>query len=191
MNTKIHFEFGGKSYEVGMDAATMNLPIKLPDGRVLHVGQWLESLPPRPLGLTFRNEPLCAEATEIEGAKNQTTGPMTFKALKSLPSWRSTLRMLARKGKTIMVAEGEACMGRYSAIVLNGHGFQLEHGKSGMTAAFSKPDTTHKPIRSIKKVVEMALCMSSPESEVDPPGPTESELVANLLREIEKIRKAD
>lgn len=82
-------------------------------------------------------------------------------------------------------------MGRYSDVVLNGHGFQLEHGKSGMTAAFSKPDTTHEPIGSIKKVAEMALRMTGPESEADPPGPTESELVANLLIEIEKIRNAD
>jgi hypothetical protein len=117
--------------------------------------------------------------------------PTTFKEMKSSLTWRSTLRLLARTGKTVMVAEGEACMGSYSAVVLNGGGFQLERGASGMTAAYSGNHREHTPIRSAKKVTEMVLRLSGPMSD-DPPGtptPTEGEIVANVLRRIEEIRK--
>jgi|GEM_PF-6755479 hypothetical protein len=59
----IQFEYEGKSYWVGMAAFHKNLPIKLPDGRILTVtGGWQESMPPRPLGLQILE---CAKATEV------------------------------------------------------------------------------------------------------------------------------
>jgi len=117
--------------------------------------------------------------------------PTTFEELRSSPAWRSTLRLLKRTGETIMVAEGEAVMGSYSAVVLTGKGFQLERGASGMTAAYSTRPPKHEPIRATKKVVETALELSAPMSD-DPPGtptPTEGEIVAKLLRRIEKARE--
>lgn len=124
-------------------------------------------------------------------AKKQNAAPTTFKELKSLPIWRSTLRLLQRTGKTVMVAEGEACLGRYSAVVLTGKGFQLERGKSGMTAAYSGNDPEHTPIRLLADVVETALQLSEPMSDDPPdtPTPTEGEIVANILRKIGKIRE--
>lgn len=60
---KISFEFKGKTYEVGMDAYRRNLPIRLPDGRVLTVmGGWLESMPPQPRGLDLLE---CTQAVEV------------------------------------------------------------------------------------------------------------------------------
>ncbi len=62
---KIRFTFEGKSYQVGMDAYNKDLPIKLPDGRVLTVnGGWLESMPPQPQGLQLLE---CTEAVEAKG----------------------------------------------------------------------------------------------------------------------------
>ena len=122
---------------------------------------------------------------------NAGKNPTTFKELRGSPTWRSTLSLLKRIGETVMVAEGEACMGRYQAVVLTGNGFQLEDGKAGMAAAYSPTKPEHTPIRATKKVVEMALKLSAPMSD-DPPGtptPTEAEIVANVLRRIEVIRE--
>ena len=123
--------------------------------------------------------------------KNPRGAPTTFKELKSSPTWRTTLRLLARADETIMVAEGPACMGSYVALVLTGKGFQLEQGKSGMTAAFSGNDHPERtPIRSAKKIAEKAIRLSEPLPD-DLPGtstPTESEIVADVLLKIEKIR---
>src|SRR3989344_7967306 len=47
----IQFEFEGEKYTLPMDA-TYAIHIVLPDGRVLRVGRWLESLPPIPSRLT-------------------------------------------------------------------------------------------------------------------------------------------
>ncbi len=44
---KITFEYDGKTYVVKGDAYNKNL-IRLPDGRILKVGSWLESCPPHP-----------------------------------------------------------------------------------------------------------------------------------------------
>jgi len=134
-----------------------------------------------------RKEPEMA----INRRMHKPCNPTTFQELKKSPMWRQALRLLARTGKIVMVAEGEACMGSYSAVVLTGKGFQLERGASGMTAAYSTRKPEHTPIRTTKEVVKMALNCSAPMSD-DPPGtptPTEGEIVANLLREIEKIRK--
>lgn len=121
--------------------------------------------------------------------KKQCGVPTTFKELKSSPIWRRTLRLLARTGKIVTVAEGEAVMGRYSALVLSGKGFQIERGKSGMTAAFSRNVPEYTPIRTIKEVVAVALELSGPLSDdpSDTPSPTESEIVADVLRKIKKI----
>ena len=57
---KIRFIFDGTSFEVPMDAYEKDLPIKLPDGRILTVtGGWLESMPPQPEGLKLLE---CTEA---------------------------------------------------------------------------------------------------------------------------------
>jgi len=118
--------------------------------------------------------------------------PTTFAELKKSSMWRPTLHLLKQTGKIVMVAEGEACMGSYSAVVLTGRGFQLERGPSGMTAAYSTKALEHTPIRTAKEVAEMAINHSGPMSD-DPPGtlpPTESEIVANLLQRLKKIRRA-
>jgi hypothetical protein len=101
------------------------------------------------------------------------------------------LRLLARAGKTVIVAEGEACMGRYQAVVLTGRGFQFEEGKSGMTAAYSGNIPKRTPIRTAKEVAKMAVKLSAPMSDDPPetPTPTEGEIVADLLRKIEEVRK--
>jgi hypothetical protein len=120
------------------------------------------------------------------------TAPTTFKDLKKGSLWRSTLHLLKKTGKTVMVAEGEACMGRYSAVVLTGKGFQLEQGKSGLAAAYSRSTPTHTPIKTVKKVLENAIELSGPMSD-DPPGtprPSESEIVTKVLKKIDKIRGA-
>lgn len=52
-NPKIRFSFGGQNYEVGMEAYEKSV-IQLPDGRVLEVGMWLESMPPKPSLLKVR-----------------------------------------------------------------------------------------------------------------------------------------
>ncbi len=44
---EITFEYDGKNYIVSGDAYEKNL-IRLPDGRILKVGAWLESYPPQP-----------------------------------------------------------------------------------------------------------------------------------------------
>jgi hypothetical protein len=122
--------------------------------------------------------------------KQTSRGPATFKELRRSPGWLSTLRMLTKTGKTIMVAEGPASMGHYSAVVLTGRGFQLENGKSGMSAAYSRNPPTHSPIVSTRELVEAVLELSQPLPD-DPPGtstPIEEEIVAKLLRNIEEIR---
>ncbi len=44
---EIRFNWDGKSYTVEMRAYDLGR-IALPDGRVLEVGKWLESMPPKP-----------------------------------------------------------------------------------------------------------------------------------------------
>ena len=125
-----------------------------------------------------------------DGPTPKPCNPTTFKELKKSPIWRSTLRLLTRNGGSIMVAEGEACMGRYSAVVLTGKGFQLERGKSGMTAAFSRNIPERTSIKTVKEVVKMALQLSGPLSDDPPdtPVPTETEIIASLLRNIQEVR---
>ncbi len=132
------------------------------------------------------------EGTPITRRAANHPTPTTLEELRGSPAWRSTLRLLARSGKTIMVAEGEAVMGRYQAVVITRHGFQLEEGKSGMSAAFSKPNTKHTPLRGAKKLVEKVRALSQPLSD-DPPGtptPTEREIVTKVFRKIEELRSA-
>ena len=63
---KIRFEFENAFFEVGIEAYYQNLPIRLPDGRVLEaVGSWLETFPPQPAKDIKLLE--CAEATAVEG----------------------------------------------------------------------------------------------------------------------------
>lgn len=60
---RITFVFEGTPYGVGLEACDKNLPIKLPDGRVLRVvGGWLESMPPQPAKLEILE---CAEAIKL------------------------------------------------------------------------------------------------------------------------------
>lgn len=47
----IKFGFEGKQYEIAADAYEVD-KIQLPDGRVLKVGCWLETSPPKPADLT-------------------------------------------------------------------------------------------------------------------------------------------
>lgn len=51
MEQKIRFEFESKMYETDMDFYDVNR-CTLPDGRLLMANGWLESMPPRPSGLT-------------------------------------------------------------------------------------------------------------------------------------------
>lgn len=46
----IHFQFEGRNYQLPVTAGGCQ-NIQLPDGRVLKVERWLESLPPQPDGL--------------------------------------------------------------------------------------------------------------------------------------------
>ena len=50
MNQNISFEFDGKKYEVGMEAYGRDM-IALPDGKILAVLGWAESMPPQPVDL--------------------------------------------------------------------------------------------------------------------------------------------
>ncbi len=52
----ISFEFEGTWYSLPLDAADSDC-IQLPDGRVLTVGYWGESTPPRPCQLTLKTGP--------------------------------------------------------------------------------------------------------------------------------------
>lgn len=121
--------------------------------------------------------------------ENTDKTPTTFTGLKKWKQWKPTLRLLKKTGKTIMVAEGPAAMGRYSAVVLTGDGFQIESGKSGMTAAFSKNATTHTSIRTVKEVLENAIELSCPLPDDSPgtPTPSESEIVAKVVKKIEAL----
>ena len=47
MSTDINFEYDGVEYLVDKSAELLNY-IQLPDGRILHVTGWIESLPPYP-----------------------------------------------------------------------------------------------------------------------------------------------
>lgn len=48
----ITFSYEGKSYEANMvDSYDLGKYIRLPDGTLLQAQGWLESLPPRPMGL--------------------------------------------------------------------------------------------------------------------------------------------
>ncbi|MBI3632841.1 MAG: hypothetical protein HY226_00960 [Candidatus Vogelbacteria bacterium] len=49
MNQNISFEYDGKKYEVSPAAYPGDM-IALPDGRILAVLGWAESLPPQPMG---------------------------------------------------------------------------------------------------------------------------------------------
>ena len=60
---EIIFEFEGKKFSVPMEAYEQGLPIKLPDGRMLEVEKWLESMPPQPWGLRLME---CVEATAVK-----------------------------------------------------------------------------------------------------------------------------
>ncbi len=56
MRGQEQFQWNGKTYQ--FDACACydgNSMIKLPDGKVLSVGGWLESLPPQPCGLKEEN----------------------------------------------------------------------------------------------------------------------------------------
>lgn len=61
---KVHFVFEGQTYEVGMEAYDKGLPIRLPDGRVLTVSTWFESMPPQPGELKILE---CVEASATTG----------------------------------------------------------------------------------------------------------------------------
>jgi hypothetical protein len=51
METDIIFVFEGKKYTVGIGACNKDIPIKLPDGRMLNaVNGWTESIPSLPIG---------------------------------------------------------------------------------------------------------------------------------------------
>jgi hypothetical protein len=127
-------------------------------------------------------------------AFSTTVQPTTFKELvKSTgpTGWRAILRLLKKKGKRIMVAESPICMGRYSAVILTGEGFQLESGKAGMAAAFTGgSDPICIPIEKTASVLERAIAFSGPleDDPPDTPTPSEGEIVAKLLREIEEFR---
>ena len=57
----ITFDFEGRHYKVDMSVYEKEL-IKLPDGRILLVSGWLETMPPKPRGLSILQ---LAEAKEV------------------------------------------------------------------------------------------------------------------------------
>ena len=63
----IYFSYDGKEYTVTMTAYDMNL-IRLPDGRLLQVHGWQETLPPRPMSIREMNSAVtvhAVDATEV------------------------------------------------------------------------------------------------------------------------------
>ena len=63
----IYFSYDGKEYTVAMTAHDMNL-IRLPDGRLLQVHGWRETLPPRPMSIQEMNSAVtvhAVDATEV------------------------------------------------------------------------------------------------------------------------------
>jgi hypothetical protein len=90
----------------------------------------------------------------------------------------------------ITVAESDVHMGNYHKVVLTGNGFQLESGKTGMSATCgggSSPKRTS--LRNVSKVRERIIAFSK-TLEGDSPltqTPSESEIINNLLSEIEEI----
>ncbi len=47
----IEFEFEGCKYKVSVDAYTLNLAIRLPDGKLIRPDYWTNSMLPVPMGL--------------------------------------------------------------------------------------------------------------------------------------------
>ncbi len=61
----IHFEFEGKKYVVSGEAYDTNL-ISLPDGTLLAVDGWFESMPPQPGNLRRVEKPEGIPAIEVK-----------------------------------------------------------------------------------------------------------------------------
>lgn len=60
---KIHFSYEGQGYSVSMEAYEKNIPIVLPDGRALDVGEWLESYPPQANKISLHQVSLFGDTT--------------------------------------------------------------------------------------------------------------------------------
>ncbi len=115
----------------------------------------------------------------------------TFAEVMKAKEWRNIKRLLQKTNETITVMESPASMGRYSAVVLTGKGFQCESGRAGESAAHAGNTPTFTPIKSgAKKVLETVLRYNEPLDEHDK-RPTESEIVADMLKKIEKIRNPE
>ena len=81
-------------------------------------------------------------------------------------------------------------MARYTEVILTGTGFQVESGKAGMTAAFSrKEEPTRQPIKKATKVLEMVMACNEPLDEEDI-RPTEGEIITKILNRIDMIRRS-
>ncbi|MES3031839.1 MAG: hypothetical protein V4699_01185 [Patescibacteria group bacterium] len=115
--------------------------------------------------------------------------PQTFEELMKDGGWKDTLRLLKEKKTTIRVMESPVAMGSYCAVILTGKGFQVESGRGGMSAAMAGSNpTVGPPIRSAAKVLEKVLDYNEPLDATDK-RPSENEIVAAVLKAIEKIRK--
>lgn len=115
------------------------------------------------------------------GELTRSTGPL---------GWKSILTLLRKTSKCITIAEGGVHMGNYHKVVLTGNGFELESGKVGMSATCgggSSPKRTS--LRKVSKVRERIIAFSKTLEGDSPttPAPSESEIVNNLLSEIEEI----
>ena len=63
----IYFSYDGKRYAVTMAAYDGNL-IRLPDGRLLQVNAWFESLPPSPMNIQEMNSTASMHAVDATEA---------------------------------------------------------------------------------------------------------------------------
>ena len=117
------------------------------------------------------------------------TAPQTFAELMKSDTYKAIKRFLRKVDRTITVIESPASMGSYSAVILTGKGFQIESGKSGMTAAYTGTNEKYRPLKGgAKKVLETVLRYNDPLDE-DDKRPNEAEIVADVLRKIEELRK--
>ena len=117
------------------------------------------------------------------------TAPQTFAELMKSHEYPEIKRLLAKTGRTITVMESPASMGSYSAVILTGKGFQIESGKSGMTAAYAGTNEKYRPLKGgARKVLEVVLRHNDPLDDNDV-RPNETEIIADTLRKVEEIRK--
>ncbi len=106
--------------------------------------------------------------------------PKTFVELMEGERWRTIRRLFRRHNMNLSVSTSEEAMGRYSEVVLDGDGFKIKTGKSGMVAASTgRNDHSFRPVRSAKEVLERALAFDESLSE--------AMMISEIIKKIEKL----